>query len=70
MKKADSSVWTSKPFIYIDSSVVIDTIDMCRKSSIHLMETIRDKKWENLLMQSVKYHNGERNERPYKISNR
>lgn len=39
-------MWTANPFIYIDTNVVIDTIDKSNKNAIHLMETIRDKKWE------------------------
>jgi len=44
--KNKSKVWKIVPFIYIDSSIVINIIHGNHSPSIHLIETIKEKKWE------------------------
>ena len=47
---ADVAVWTASiveiPHIYIDTNIIVDVIGGKRRSSIHLMETIKEKKWK------------------------
>lgn len=45
IKKFDKKMWVTVPHIYVDTNVYAEIIEGQHRASIHLLETVKEKKW-------------------------